>query len=258
MPASTWERLRHNKDMCQPHSACGTTHSTRLRIEAASECTSPARIAKRGTSLRPERLSFACWNSILTSARRNECCSIWTLRRRIADDRHHRHRVSRILESNLRMNVAAQSASRTSGQWFTTAKLPLLSGIMAASFFCNTAWAQQSAVDLQGNSANPFAASHGKVVVLVFVRRDCPVSSRYAPVIRSIGKRHQNHTNFFLVYPDKTDTPQQIRSYLRDYGYALPALRDPNHVLVKLAHVQITPEVAVFDGNHRLIYDGRI
>ena len=156
------------------------------------------------------------------------------------------------------MNVAAQSASRTSGQWFNTAKLPLLSGIMAASFFCNTAWAQQSAVDLQGNSANPFAASHGKVVVLVFVRRDCPVSSRYAPVIRSIGKRHENDTNFFLVYPDKTDTPQQIRSYLRDYGYALPALRDPDHVLVKLAHVQITPEVAVFDGNHRLIYDGRI
>jgi hypothetical protein len=38
----------------------------------------------------------------------------------------------------------------------------------------------------------------------------------------------------------------------------LPALRDPDHALVKLAHVQITPEVAVFDSNRRLVYDGRI
>ncbi|MGA8432697.1 MAG: redoxin domain-containing protein [Candidatus Sulfotelmatobacter sp.] len=154
--------------------------------------------------------------------------------------------------------MVKRSESRTREPWFKTAKLPLLSGIIIAGSFFNAASAQQTAVDLQGNSVNLFADSHGKVVVLVFVRRDCPVSSRYAPVIQSIGKRYENDTIFFLVYPDKADTPQQIRSYLHDYGYALPALRDPNHVLVKLAHVQITPEVAVFDGNHQLIYDGRI
>ncbi len=38
----------------------------------------------------------------------------------------------------------------------------------------------------------------------------------------------------------------------------MPALRDPDHVLVKLGHAQITPEVAVFDRNRQLIYDGRI
>ena len=35
-------------------------------------------------------------------------------------------------------------------------------------------------------------------------------------------------------------------------------LRDPEHALVKLGHVQITPEVAVFDRDRRLVYDGRI
>ena len=45
---------------------------------------------------------------------------------------------------------------------------------------------------------------------------------------------------------------------MADYGYHLPVLRDPEHALVKIGHVQITPEVAVFDRNHRLIYDGRI
>jgi hypothetical protein len=38
----------------------------------------------------------------------------------------------------------------------------------------------------------------------------------------------------------------------------LPALRDPEHTLVKLSHVKITPEVAVFDRHGRLVYDGRI
>jgi len=35
-------------------------------------------------------------------------------------------------------------------------------------------------------------------------------------------------------------------------------LRDPEHVLVKRGRAQITPEVAVFDRGHQLVYDGRV
>ena len=101
-------------------------------------------------------------------------------------------------------------------------------------------------------------ADPGKVVVLVFLRRDCPVSSRYAPAIQQISKQYADRANFWLVYPDKSDTPAAIRKYLQDYGYRLPALRDPEHALVKLGHAQITPEVAVFDHSRHLVYDGRI
>lgn len=128
----------------------------------------------------------------------------------------------------------------------------------SASLLCVVASAQQTAVDLQGNAVNPLAPSANKVVVLVFLRRDCPVSSRYAPVIQEISKQYEHDAAFSLVYPDKADSPAEIRKYLSDYGYALPALRDPNHALVKLTHVQITPEVAVFDNNRHLVYDGRI
>ena len=117
---------------------------------------------------------------------------------------------------------------------------------------------QQSAVDLDGRAVNPFSANSGKVVVLVFLRRDCPVSSRYAPVIQQISKQYSDRASFWLVYPDKSETPEAIRKYLQEYGYHLPALRDPAHVLVKLGRAQITPEVAVFDRGHQLVYDGRI
>jgi hypothetical protein len=116
----------------------------------------------------------------------------------------------------------------------------------------------QAGVDLDGHTVDPFASSSGKVVVLVFVRRDCPVSGRYAPVIQQISREHPRDASFWLVYPDKTDSPDSIRKYLSDYGYHLPTVRDPNQVLAKISHVQITPEVAVFDRQHHLVYDGRI
>lgn len=118
--------------------------------------------------------------------------------------------------------------------------------------------AQQNATDLDGHAVDPFATDASKIVVLVFVRSDCPVSSRYAPAIQQISRHYAERASFWLVFPDKSETPQAIRNYLEEYGYRLPALRDLEHALVKLGHTQITPEVAVFDSSHRLVYDGRI
>jgi thioredoxin-related protein len=133
----------------------------------------------------------------------------------------------------------------------------LILGVISVLVCACLSQAQQG-FDLDGGAVNPFAASSGKVVVLVFVRRDCPVSGRYAPAIQQISKRYADTASFWLVYPDKSESSQAIRKSVADFGYRLPVLRDPQHELVKFSHVQITPEVAVFDRNHRLIYDGRI
>ena len=116
----------------------------------------------------------------------------------------------------------------------------------------------QSAVDLYGNIVNPFIQGSGKVIVLIFLRHDCPISSRYAPVIQQISARYQRDTAFFLIYPDKSESPQTLRKYIKDYGYRLPALRDPQHILVKYAKAETTPEAAVFNRDRQLIYHGRI
>ena len=120
-----------------------------------------------------------------------------------------------------------------------------------------TAWSQ-GGTDLDGHAVNPLAAGSDKAVVLVFLRRDCPVSGRYAPVIQRISEQYSDRANFWLVYPDKSDNAAEIRKSLNEYGYKLPVLRDPEHALVKRSRVQITPEVAVFDRDRQLVYDGRI
>ena len=45
---------------------------------------------------------------------------------------------------------------------------------------------------------------------------------------------------------------------MRDYGYALPALRDPEHSLVRRAIALVTPEAGVFLADGTLVYHGRI
>ena len=116
----------------------------------------------------------------------------------------------------------------------------------------------QTSVDLDGHAVDPFSLSQGKIVVLVFLRRDCPVSGRYAPTIQQISNQYTGAASFFLVYPDKSESDAVIRKSVADFGYRIPALRDPEHVLTKASHVQITPEVAVFDRDRKLVYDGRI
>jgi len=117
---------------------------------------------------------------------------------------------------------------------------------------------QSFATDLEGKPFDPFHSAQGKVVVLIFVRTDCPVSNRYAPAIQQLSAQIADRAVFFLVYPSKKETAASIRKHDREFGYTLAALRDPQHILVKQSQAQITPEAAVFDANRRLVYHGRI
>jgi hypothetical protein len=123
--------------------------------------------------------------------------------------------------------------------------------------------ARQTVVDLQtsvNNSSvnNLLAEGRGKVLVLVFVRTDCPISNRYAPVLHQIQKQFAQAAIFRLVFPDKSEPPDKIRRYLREYGYDVPAIRDLNHTLAKRTMAKVTPEAAVFNQRGELVYHGRI
>jgi thiol-disulfide isomerase/thioredoxin len=118
--------------------------------------------------------------------------------------------------------------------------------------------AQKTALSLDGSPTDPFIAATGKPVVFIFVRTDCPISNRYAPLIQRISSEYAAKVAMWLVYPSRTATAEIIHQHERDYGYKLPALRDPKHALVSQAQVQVTPEAAVFDANHHLLYHGRI
>jgi thiol-disulfide isomerase/thioredoxin len=114
-----------------------------------------------------------------------------------------------------------------------------------------------AAENLAGKTVDPFAESRGRPLVLLFVRTDCPVSNRYAPLLEKLSEKFST-VRFWLVYPDGSESSGRIRSHLHDYGYSIPALRDPRHALVERASATVTPEAAVFDRSGKLVYHGRI
>jgi thiol-disulfide isomerase/thioredoxin len=147
-------------------------------------------------------------------------------------------------------------------RWHTIRVIRLLLVVIVraglASFASTSLGAENTAFDLAGNPVDPLKSGGGKIVVLVFVRTDCPVANRYAPTIQKLSEEHAAQAVFWLVYPSKAESAEAIRKHEREYGYKIPALRDPQHVLVKESQVEITPEVAVFSTDRRLVYHGRI
>jgi len=122
----------------------------------------------------------------------------------------------------------------------------------------STSQGQATATNLSGVAVDPLKGTRGKVVVLLFVRTDCPISNRYSTTIQHLSIQHVGKAAFWLVYPDRAESAEMIHKHVQDFGYQLPALRDPQHALVRQSHVRITPEAAVFDADHRLVYHGRI
>jgi peroxiredoxin len=117
-------------------------------------------------------------------------------------------------------------------------------------------------LDLAGRGVDPFRTRGAKATVFIFTRTDCPVSNRYAPEVRRLYKRFANAgIVFWLVYADPNESPRAIHQHIKEYDYPFGVLRDPQHALVRLAKIQITPEAAVFISEAeglRLVYHGRI
>lgn len=97
-----------------------------------------------------------------------------------------------------------------------------------------------------------------EATVLLFVMTDCPISNRYAPEIRRLHDEFVGTVRFWLVYVDAERPVDELREHHSSFGYPFGALRDVDGALVALAGASVTPEVAVFDPDRRLIYRGRI
>lgn len=121
-------------------------------------------------------------------------------------------------------------------------------------------WPSVRVADLDNHLVNPFQASADtKATVLVFTSVECPISNRYAPVITKLQETFSSQgVQFWMVYPNPFDTADAIRKHLKDFALPVRALRDPDHVLAKIANATVTPEAAVYDQQGRELYHGRI
>jgi hypothetical protein len=112
--------------------------------------------------------------------------------------------------------------------------------------------------DLTGRDIDPLDLPEARAIVFIFTRTDCPIANRYAPEVQRLHREFgPQGVAFWLVYLDPGEAVAIIRTHMRDYGYGIPSLRDPGHVLVSLTGARVTPEAAVFRGGS-LVYRGRL
>jgi peroxiredoxin len=110
-----------------------------------------------------------------------------------------------------------------------------------------------------GSQLDLFANAEAKVFVLIFVSTDCPIANRYAPVLSRLYETYRaRNVVFWLVYADPDESSEKILKHLHDYQHQIPAVRDPNHRLVRFCGVSRTPEAAVFAAGPTRQYRGRI
>src|SRR3979490_352481 len=148
------------------------------------------------------------------------------------------------------LNIAVHVLRCVSLAWLAITAAPVL------FVFGFSIAAGQQARDLGGSPRDPLKETPGRVVVLVFVRTDCPISNRYAPLLQELSVKYGGQAAFWLIFPDRSESPESIRVYLREFKYKLPALRDPEHALVKKGGAKVTPEAAVFNSKRDLVYHG--
>jgi hypothetical protein len=113
-------------------------------------------------------------------------------------------------------------------------------------------------LDLSGKPVDPFASA-ARARIFLFVRTDCPITNRYAPELQRIASEFaRREVEFWLVYPDPTETAAAIHAQIAEYKFPGKALRDPHHKLVARSQATVSPQAAIFDDGGHLIYSGRI
>jgi hypothetical protein len=122
--------------------------------------------------------------------------------------------------------------------------------------------AEPFGTDLNGHPVEQIASPGTKAVVLFFAASDCPIANRYIPEIERLDREFAAQgVRFWWVYPNPGDTAAVVRRHDEQFDIHANAVLDTNQRLTRMAHVTMTPEVAVFIpflAGLREVYRGRI
>jgi len=101
--------------------------------------------------------------------------------------------------------------------------------------------------------------SDSKLVVVLFLAADCPLSKAYAPhlndLVRQFGSRG---VAFVSIDANRHDTSRDIARFVRRHKLAFPVLKDAGNVIADQFGAERNPEAFVLDSERVIRYRGRI
>jgi peroxiredoxin len=97
-----------------------------------------------------------------------------------------------------------------------------------------------------------------KLVVLAFLRTDCPLVGLYAPRLAELARDYQKRGVAFFGVDSSEDAPSALARFAREQGLTFPVLEDVGFDLAGRLGVERTPEVFVLDSARVVRYRGRV
>jgi len=106
--------------------------------------------------------------------------------------------------------------------------------------------------------------AESKLLVLIFTCNHCPyaqaVEKRFVELARDYAKKGVAlcaiNPNDDKAYPD--DSFDKMVERAKTQGYTFPYLRDETQSVARAYDAACTPDIFVFDGQRRLLYNGRL
>jgi peroxiredoxin len=117
----------------------------------------------------------------------------------------------------------------------------------------------RSATDCQGVTHQFGQTRSNKVVVLVFLGTECPISQRYVPELNRIAAGHKtNAVEFYGVVAGKTMTREKTAAFVKEYSIQFPVLFDDKLALARWLRPTHVPQAYVLKPDGDIVYRGRI
>jgi peroxiredoxin/mono/diheme cytochrome c family protein len=113
--------------------------------------------------------------------------------------------------------------------------------------------------DYRGGWHNLEDVPASKLVVIAFLRADCPLARLYAPKLAELARNYEKkEVAFFGVDANRLDAPSALARFAREQDLPFPLLKDVGNELAGRLDVERSPEVFVLDHDRVVRYRGRV
>jgi peroxiredoxin len=113
--------------------------------------------------------------------------------------------------------------------------------------------------DYNGKSHSLADYKDSKVIVVMFIATQCPVSNDYNGRMAALYKDYSGKgVTFLAINSNKQESVEEITQHSQKNGFQFPVLKDPDNVIADKFNAQVTPEIFVLNPNYEILYHGRI
>ena len=113
--------------------------------------------------------------------------------------------------------------------------------------------------DYNGKSHSLTDYKDSKIIVVMFIATQCPVSNDYNGRMAALYKDYNGKgVTFLAINSNKQESVEEITQHSQKNGFQFPVLKDPENVIADKFNAQVTPEIFVLNPNYEILYHGRI